>query len=101
MSGISVRATIAGVALLAALAGCSEKPPAPTPSVVSSTPSSCTAAQLSHAQQQGLSAAELLVLALNRGDEVGTRNAFAPDARFDSVGRIYPDREAILHRFLM
>ncbi|MEV0719419.1 nuclear transport factor 2 family protein, partial [Asanoa sp. NPDC050611] len=38
--------------------------------------------------------------AANAGDRAAVAALFAPDARFDSVGRIYPDRAAIMDRFL-
>lgn len=39
--------------------------------------------------------------AANRGDVEGVRAAFAPDARFDSIGRIYAGREEVVDRFLV
>ncbi|MBM0206507.1 nuclear transport factor 2 family protein [Micromonospora sp. STR1s_5] len=44
--------------------------------------------------------ARTLTDALNRGDSAAARAVFAPTARFDSVGRIYPDRDAIFDRFI-
>ncbi|GIG91136.1 nuclear transport factor 2 family protein [Plantactinospora endophytica] len=39
--------------------------------------------------------------AANAGDEEAVAALFAPDARFDSVGRIYPSRDDIMTRFLV
>ncbi|MHA6627194.1 hypothetical protein ACU61A_17300 [Pseudonocardia sichuanensis] len=97
------RTVLAAAALLAALTGCAGAPapqagPAPQADArdVATPP-----AELSVAQQQALAVAERFTEAANRGDEAGVRDAYAPEARFDSVGRIYPDREAILERFLI
>jgi ketosteroid isomerase-like protein len=40
------------------------------------------------------------VEAANRGDAKAVANSFAPNARFDSIGRIYQGREQIMQRFL-
>ncbi|MEV1320267.1 nuclear transport factor 2 family protein [Micromonospora arborensis] len=45
--------------------------------------------------------AQRFVDAANAGDEDGVRSTFAPNAQFDSVGRIYPSRDAIMDRFLI
>jgi hypothetical protein len=97
--------TATSTAALIALAGCgattSAEPPAagsPQPTVVSSP---VAGAELSQAHRAALAVADRLTAALNDGDEVRVRAAFAPDARFDSVGRIYSDREAIMSRFLV
>lgn len=39
--------------------------------------------------------------AANSGDASAVANTFAENARFDSVGRIYPSRDAIMNRFLI
>jgi hypothetical protein len=81
-------------ALLAAVLGAcgsSPEPPASGPS---------TPAASAPADAQGRASFEAFVAAVNAGDEPTTRDLFAPEARFDSVGRIYPDREAIFGRFL-
>ncbi|APU13575.1 MULTISPECIES: nuclear transport factor 2 family protein [Actinoalloteichus] len=39
--------------------------------------------------------------AANAGDEEAVAEVFAEDARFDSVGRIYPSRADIMDRFLV
>jgi hypothetical protein len=62
---------------------------APANSVASST-----------ADSEALRVARALTAALNRGDSAAARTHFSPSARFDSVGRIYPDRDAIFDRFL-
>lgn len=45
--------------------------------------------------------ARRFAVAANAGDQAAVAALFAPDARFDSVGRIYPDRDAIMERFLI
>ncbi|MFT7840953.1 nuclear transport factor 2 family protein [Saccharothrix sp. BKS2] len=44
--------------------------------------------------------AERFLEAANAGDAEGVAAVFAEDARFDSVGRIYPSRQDIMDRFL-
>ncbi|MGM1065544.1 hypothetical protein [Saccharothrix sp. Mg75] len=44
--------------------------------------------------------AERFLEAANAGDSAGVAAVFAEDARFDSVGRIYPSRKDIMDRFL-
>ncbi|TMQ90107.1 nuclear transport factor 2 family protein [Actinomadura soli] len=39
--------------------------------------------------------------AANAGDAKGVEAAFAENARFDSVGRVYPSRADIMNRFLI
>lgn len=95
----------AGTAALIALAGCgattSAGPPAAEPARPAATATPPAGGELGGAHREALSAAERFTAALNGGDEAGVRASFAPDARFDSVGRIYPDREAIMSRFLV
>jgi hypothetical protein len=97
--------TAIGTAALIALAGCAATPSAgpPTAGPAQQTAPSSPAAggELGDAQRSALAAADRLTTALNGGDEAGARAALAPDARFDSVGRIYPNREAIMNRFLV
>jgi hypothetical protein len=97
--------TAAGAAALIALAGCgtttSAGPPTAGPAPQTTASSPAIGAELGEAHRGALAAADRLTTALNGGDEAGVRAAFAPDARFDSVGRIYPDREAIMSRFLV
>jgi SnoaL-like domain len=50
--------------------------------------------------QTGVGVARAFTDALNDGDSAAARALFAADARFDSVGRIYPDRDAIFDRFI-
>ncbi|MFI0445629.1 nuclear transport factor 2 family protein [Actinomadura sp. 6N118] len=45
--------------------------------------------------------AQRFVTAANAGDEAGVAATFAENARFDSVGRIYPSRKAIMNDFLV
>lgn len=97
--------TAVGAAALIALTGCgpatSAGPPSAGAAQPTVAPSTATGAELGEAQRSALAAADRLTTALNDGDEAGVRAAFAPEARFDSVGRIYPDREAIMSRFLV
>ena len=97
--------TAAGAAALIALAGCgtttSAGPPTAGPAQQTAASPPAIGAELGEAQRGTLAVADRLTTALNGGDEDGARAAFAPDARFDSVGRIYPDREAIMSRFLV
>jgi hypothetical protein len=97
--------TAVGTAALIALAGCapttSAGPPTAGSAQQTAASSPATGAELSEAQRSALAAADRLTTALNDDDEAGARAAFAPEARFDSVGRIYPDREAIMNRFLV
>jgi hypothetical protein len=65
-----------------------------------SDPAAPSAAPSGAAPGGGRETFEAFVAAVNSGDEAATRELFAPEARFDSVGRIYPDREAIFARFL-
>jgi hypothetical protein len=52
------------------------------------------------ADRAAIGVVRALTDALNDGDSAAARVLFAPHARFDSVGRIYPDRDAIFDRFL-
>ncbi|WP_162907608.1 nuclear transport factor 2 family protein [Allorhizocola rhizosphaerae] len=45
--------------------------------------------------------AQRFLEAANAGDEAGVAALFAEDARFDSVGRIYSNRQEIMDRFLV
>ncbi|KAB2344482.1 hypothetical protein [Actinomadura rudentiformis] len=45
--------------------------------------------------------AQRFVTAANAGDEAGVAATFAENARFDSVGRIYPSRKSIMNDFLI
>jgi hypothetical protein len=94
-----------GTAALIVLAGCGVTTSAESPAAGSARQTASSSpvvdAELSEAHRAALGVAERLTTALNNGDEAGVRAAFAPDARFDSVGRIYPDREAIMSRFLV
>lgn len=49
---------------------------------------------------EALRVARAFTDALNRGDGAAARALVEPSARFDSVGRVYPDRDAIFERFL-
>ena len=96
--------TLAVVALVvvAVLSGCGGDDPAP----VSAGPITVAPAESSRSSggaadiENNLRLVRALTDALNRGDATGARECFAPTARFDSVGRIYPDRDAIFGQFL-
>ncbi|GAA1852928.1 nuclear transport factor 2 family protein [Asanoa iriomotensis] len=51
-------------------------------------------------QARAETVAQRFAEAANAGDRTAVTALFAPDARFDSVGRIYPDRTAIIDTFL-
>ena len=110
-----VTAPLVAAALALTVAGCgnpsSAGAPTPPPAVTAAPAPAGTApapagtaaaaASLTAAQRASLAVAEGFTAAVNRGDEAAVRQAYAPDARFDSVGRVYPDREAIMSRFLV
>jgi hypothetical protein len=85
---------------LLAVAACSPDPStgaaAPPPATAGAGP----AASPSPATPADIRVARGFTDALNRGDGAAARASFAATARFDSVGRIYPDRDAIFGRFL-
>jgi hypothetical protein len=99
--GTMAAVTAALIALAGCGAGTSAEPQATGSAQQTASSSPAAGAELSEAHRTALDVAERLTTALNNGDEAGVRAAFAPDARFDSVGRIYPDREAIMSRFLV
>jgi hypothetical protein len=95
---------VAGAAALVALTGCgatSAGQPVDSSTRIGRSAPAAPGADLSADHRAALQVAERLTTALNDGDEAGVRESFAPDARFDSVGRIYPDRDAIMNRFLV
>lgn len=93
------------VSLVLSLAACSGEagPAAPDRgSPVTATPpggSSAPAAGADRAEAERI--ARRFTDAANAGDEDGVRRTLAEDARFDSVGRIYPSRDDIMNRFLV
>ncbi len=96
---LSLRLAPALVASLLAAAACS---PSSSPTAADPAPSSVVIITPPGAagDQASLTVVRNLTDALNRGDSAAARALFAPTARFDSVGRIYPDRDAIFDRFL-
>lgn len=94
---------LTALALVAAAACGTGQPAADTgPAPAGSTSTSTASAPLSDADR---AAAPDLVKrfaeAANAGDAEAVAATFAEDARFDSVGRIYPSREDIMDRFLI
>ncbi|MBG0565564.1 nuclear transport factor 2 family protein [Actinoplanes aureus] len=82
------RLVAALLAVALALAACDPGTPAPATTASSTT------------EAGGTEVVRSFIEALNRGDGDAARALVAPDARFDSVGRLYPDRQAIFDRFL-
>ncbi|SDC90832.1 nuclear transport factor 2 family protein [Actinokineospora iranica] len=93
-------------ALLLLTAACAGTEPAATPPPAANTSAAATgtsapAAPLSDVDKEAAPAvAQRFADLANAGDSAGVAATFAEDARFDSVGRIYPSREAIMSRFL-
>lgn len=89
------RTTAAALLLLASACGTAEPPATRTPTSTTST------APLSEADRAAApELAQRFVEAANAGDSAAVAATFAEDARFDSVGRIYPSRRDIMDRFL-
>ncbi|CAL9624388.1 hypothetical protein SUDANB95_05891 [Actinosynnema sp. ALI-1.44] len=86
------RITAAALLLLATACGATE--PAATPTTTTTAPLS----EADRTAAPGL--AQRFVDAANAGDSAAVAATFAEDARFDSVGRIYPSRRDIMDRFL-
>lgn len=91
--------------VLAAVSACGGQEAATTPrTTAGSTAGSAAgtgAAPLSDADRAAApELAERFLEAANAGDAAGVAAVFAEDARFDSVGRIYPSRQDIMDRFL-
>ena len=95
---------LAALALTTVCTACTSAaspPAAPTTTgAPSSQPVPSTAPSEAAADPEQLEIARALTDALNRGDSAAARALFSPTARFDSVGRIYPDRDAIFARFI-
>ncbi|GAA3882180.1 hypothetical protein GCM10022243_53470 [Saccharothrix violaceirubra] len=93
------RIVLVGAVLSAAACGTSE-PTAGSPAG-GTTAASVDAEPLSDADREAAPAvAQRFADAANAGDSAGVAATFAEDARFDSVGRIYPSRADIMDRFL-
>jgi hypothetical protein len=93
------------VLAFAAACGAPTESPATFPSTTASTTAASSAAGGSGSAAPDRNAAEDVAQrfaeAANSGDERAVAALFAPDARFDSVGRIYPSRADIMDRFLV
>jgi hypothetical protein len=90
-------ASIAIMATVLATAACASDETT-GPGALATTPA--TDVVSSTADSEALRVARAFTAALNRGDSAAARACFSPSGRFDSVGRIYPDRNAIFDRFL-
>ncbi|WP_176993268.1 nuclear transport factor 2 family protein [Nonomuraea jiangxiensis] len=90
---------------LGTTAGCAgeERPTAATASTsAAASPTAASPGETAAAAEPGhRELVERFVAAINAGDEAGVRDTFAPEARFDSVGRIYDGRDEIMDRFLV
>ncbi|MEV4174770.1 nuclear transport factor 2 family protein [Nonomuraea sp. NPDC049709] len=109
MMRVAVQAVALGV-VVAATAGCSQGTgpgPGPTPPGGTAPSAAATSASPPRTPTDGTvpegqrALVARFVGAVNAGDEAGVRDTFAPEARFDSVGRIYQGREEIMDRFLV
>jgi hypothetical protein len=96
--------------LLTLLPGCSSEPSTAGSAAPPTTPTSAVSPSLavpptSAAPSVDRAAAERVAdrfrQAANSGDRAAVSAVFAENARFDSVGRIYPSRDDILTRFLI
>ncbi|MEU4449428.1 nuclear transport factor 2 family protein [Actinosynnema sp. NPDC050801] len=99
------RIGLAALALVAAAACSSEEPAAEagqtTTATGAGTVTSTESVPLSDADRAAApDVAKRFAEAANAGDAEGVAATFAEDARFDSVGRIYPSRQEIMDRFL-
>jgi hypothetical protein len=83
-----------------AVAACGTDPSTDSTATPPAPPASSATSPLVASTDRTVGVVRALVDALNRGDSTAARALFAPTARFDSVGRIYPDRDAIFDRFL-
>lgn len=99
-----------GVLCLTAIlaAACSSATGPPQGGAVPDAPAPAGAAQLTPSAPPGdtvpadhRALVEHFVKSINMGDAEEVAGTFAPDARFDSVGRIYDGRTEIMDRFLV
>ncbi|MGK5554472.1 hypothetical protein ACSNOI_22940 [Actinomadura kijaniata] len=81
-------------AALTAVTGCSGAPEDRAPTAAPTAASPAGRAEAERVARRFTDAA-------NAGDERAVAATFAADARFDSVGRIYPSRAEIMDRFLV
>ncbi|MEE6260810.1 nuclear transport factor 2 family protein [Plantactinospora sonchi] len=103
---VSTATTIAILALVAACGSDDADPPvgtpaAPTASAGPAPVDSTGTGQPADGRAATENVARRFADTANSGDEAGVAALFAPDARFDSVGRIYPSRDEIMSRFLV
>ncbi|MCE7007191.1 nuclear transport factor 2 family protein [Kibdelosporangium philippinense] len=98
-----IHLAVATVFLLAAC-GTTSPPPTtnqPPPVVTSGSSAPSVDETLSEADRAAApGVAQRFLDAANAGDSAGVAATFAENARFDSVGRIYPSRKDIMDRFL-
>ncbi|MGP4104076.1 nuclear transport factor 2 family protein [Nonomuraea sp. KM90] len=106
MMRVAAKVVALAAVVVAATAGCSQGPgPGATPPggtasrATSTSPPGTPSGGTVPEGQRAL--VERFVGAVNAGDEAGVRDTFAPEARFDSVGRIYQGRAEIMDRFLV
>ncbi|MFB4284611.1 hypothetical protein ACBJ59_55730 [Nonomuraea sp. MTCD27] len=112
MMRVAAKVVALAAVVVAATAGCSQgpgpgatppgaTPPGGTASRAGATSTSPPGTPSGGTVPEGQRAlVERFVGAVNAGDEAGVRDTFAPEARFDSVGRIYQGRAEIMDRFL-
>lgn len=92
---------LATLALVLAATSCSTEPTVPAPAPSPSEAPMATAAPLAESDRAAApEIAQKFTDAANRGDSPGVASTFSEQARFDSVGRIFPSREAIMSRFI-
>lgn len=86
---------IIAITAIVAICSCSKEnvQPSNTETQVQSIPSGIDSATLSIARR--------LTVALNAGNAQAATEAFAPQATFNSIGRIYNGRNEIMNRFLI
>ncbi|WP_409494282.1 nuclear transport factor 2 family protein [Amycolatopsis sp. cmx-11-12] len=90
---------LTALALLLSAAACSAEPTAPVPGRSEAPPAAPAPLSGSdRAAAPGIT--QKFTDAANKGDSPGVAATFAEQARFDSVGRIFPSREAIMSRFI-
>ncbi|WP_309114184.1 nuclear transport factor 2 family protein [Saccharothrix sp.] len=95
---------LTAAALLALATACGTSTPPSTRATSTQAPASTGAPRSENLSEADRAAApqvaQRFVDAANAGDSAAVAATFAEDARFDSVGRIYPSRRDIMDRFL-
>ncbi|XVV04956.1 hypothetical protein ACQPW3_06005 [Actinosynnema sp. CA-248983] len=92
---------LTAAALLALATACGTSAPPSTDAAPTSTGTPVSERPLSEADRAAApEVAQRFADAANAGDSAAVAATFAEDARFDSVGRIYPSRQDIMDRFL-